>query len=155
MYYCIMKEQIVALEATLKKHGYSVTNARKTVFLALLDKEPMTIGTLAKTTAGDINRSSLYRVVELFEHLGIIERLQIGWKYKLELSGTFAAHHHHMSCLSCGVVIAFEESNTIAFELKQLAIERGFTETGHLLEIRGFCTNCSYERDKLKNSDQG
>lgn len=137
-----MNEQLRTLQETLKKHGYSVTAARRTVFLAMLDKEPMTMNELAKLTAADINRSSLYRVIELFEQLGIVERLQIGWKYKLELSDNFAAHHHHLSCIRCGRVESFEESATIAFELKQLAMERNFTETGHQLEIRGLCSAC-------------
>jgi Fur family ferric uptake transcriptional regulator len=137
-----MKDQLETLQSELKKHGYSMTNARTSVFLAMLDKEPLSIQELVRTTSGKINRSSLYRVIELFELLGIVDRLQIGWKYKLELSDAFASHHHHMSCLNCGQVAAFEENRVIEFELKQLALERGFKPTGHQLEIRGICQTC-------------
>lgn len=137
-----MNTQLHILKETLKQHGYSMTAARKTVFLAMLDKEPLTMNSLTKLTGSSINRSSLYRTIELFEQLGIVERLQIGWKYKLELSDSFAAHHHHLTCVQCGRVESFEESSTIAFELKQLAMERNFTETGHQLEIRGICHAC-------------
>lgn len=137
-----MTDHLATLTTTLKQQGYSVTDARKTVFLALLDKEPQTINELTKATADSLNRASLYRVIELFEQLGIVQRLQIGWKYKLELSDSFAAHHHHMSCITCGRVQPFEESAVIEFELKQLAQERGFQETGHQLEVRGVCQNC-------------
>ncbi len=137
-----MSEHLDTLTTTLKQHGHSITDARKTVFLALLDKEPQSISELTKATAHSLNRASLYRVVELFEQLGIVQRLQIGWKYKLELSDSFAAHHHHMSCIKCERVEPFEETSIIEFELKQLAEERGFKQTGHQLEVRGLCKEC-------------
>lgn len=137
-----MEHSISKLTKTLKDQGYSLTSARKAVFNALLDSEPLTMAGLTKSVGTTIDRASIYRVVSLFEQLGIIQRLQIGWKYQLELSDEFAAHHHHMSCIKCGVITAFEESTTLEFELKQLASEAGFYETGHQLEIRGLCTNC-------------
>lgn len=137
-----MNERLASLETALRKHGYSITSARQQVFLTMLDQAPLTMGQLAKATATELNRSSLYRVVELYEKLGIINRLQLGWNYKLELSDAFAAHHHHMTCTRCGRIDPFEESTTIRFELKQLAQEKGFTETGHQLELRGICSNC-------------
>lgn len=137
-----MNDTLQKLTTTLKSNGYSLTAARRIVFTALLDKEPQTIAELTTATAGKINRASLYRVIELFEKLGIVQRLQIGWKYKLELSDDFTAHHHHMTCINCGRVQPFEENATIEFELKQLAKEAGFKETGHQLEIRGLCAVC-------------
>lgn len=130
------------LSETLKSNGYSLTQARKTVFLALLDKEPQTIAELANSVSKEVDRASVYRIVALFEQLGIAERLQMGWKYKIELSDTFAAHHHHITCVRCGLVQTFEESTTLEFELKQLAAEAGFRETGHQVELRGLCQTC-------------
>lgn len=137
-----MQNALNTLAASLKSGGYSMTAARKTVFLALLDKEPQTIGELVKVIGNKIDRASIYRVVSVFEQLDIVDRLQIGWKYKLELSDRFAVHHHHITCSSCGRVEAFEESRTIEFEIKQLAVQAGFTETGHQLELRGMCKTC-------------
>ena len=137
-----MQESIEQLQTTLKQAGFSLTSARKIVFIAMLDQEPMTMNDLSRKIGTTINRSSMYRVIEVFEQLGITQRLQLGWKYKLELSDSFASHHHHLSCIRCGNVQPFEESSTISFELKQLAQESGFTETGHQLEIRGICSRC-------------
>ena len=137
-----METALSTLATTLKSNNYSLTNARKTVFTALLDKEPQTMAELVKLTGNKIDRASIYRVVALFEQLGIVERLQIGWKYKLELSDSFRSHHHHISCTSCGKTQMFEESRIIEFELKQLADEAGFIETGHQLELRGICKTC-------------
>lgn len=100
------------------------------------------MGQLAKTLAGTVDRASVYRIIALFEQLGIVERLQMGWKYKLELSDAFSAHHHHLTCTNCGAVSSFEESPVILHELKAIADNAGFSETGHQLEIRGICRLC-------------
>lgn len=142
MYNCNMHEALEKLHTTLHEAGYSLTDARKAVFSALLDREPLTMNELVKAVGVGVNRASIYRIIELFERLGIVERLNIGWKYKLELTDAFSSHHHHMTCLKCGRVKSFEESPTISFELKQLAMEAGFTESGHQLEIRGLCQRC-------------
>ena len=142
-----MQDPIKRLEETLSQNGYSMTGPRKAVLLAMLDREPMTIHELVRSVSGKINRSSVYRTVAVFEKLGIIERLTLGWKYKLELSDKFAAHHHHITCNKCGKVQSFEESPAISYELKQLAQEAGYTESGHQLEIRGICNICQYKKD--------
>ena len=138
-----MSREIETLAEQLKANGYSLTAARKSIFLCLLGSEPQTMGEIAKAVAGSVDRASVYRTIALFEQLGIVERLQLGWKYKIELSDSFAAHHHHISCVKCGKIQSFEESTVIDFELKQLAAEAGFTETGHQLELRGICASCS------------
>jgi Fur family transcriptional regulator, ferric uptake regulator len=137
-----MEQMLEVLVSTLRTNGYSLTNARKTIFLALLDKEPQTMAEIANSVSKEVDRASVYRVITLFEKLGIVERLQLGWKYKIELSDTFAAHHHHITCVQCGRVQIFEESSTLGFELKQLASEAGFKETGHQVELRGVCADC-------------
>lgn len=92
-----MSWQIEAFKSLLKQNGQSVTRARLTVFKALLGQEPMGMTSLAGRTE-DIDRASVYRAVELFERLGIVQRLNTGWKYKLELSDKFNDHHHHLAC---------------------------------------------------------
>lgn len=137
-----MNKMVDVLSETLKSNGYSLTKARKTIFLALLDKEPQTMAELATTVSKDVDRASVYRIISLFEKLGIAERLQIGWKYKLELSDSFSTHHHHITCTNCGRTQVFEETSVLGYELKQIAQEAGYTETGHQLELRGLCDSC-------------
>ena len=138
-----MSRELETLAEQLKAGGYSLTTARKSIFLCLIGTEPQTMSEIAKAVSGSVDRASVYRTVALFEQLGIVQRLQLGWKYKIELSDSFTAHHHHISCVKCGKVQSFEESTVIAFELKQLASEAGFTETGHQLELRGICSSCT------------
>jgi Fe2+ or Zn2+ uptake regulation protein len=137
-----MNRPTETIATTLKNHGYSITKPRKMVFLALLDKEPQSMGELTSALNGVIDRASTYRTVALFESLGIIERLSFGWKHKFELSDSFVTHHHHATCIRCNKIVPFEESNVIKQALKKQAEAIGFLETGHQLEVRGICSAC-------------
>jgi Fe2+ or Zn2+ uptake regulation protein len=125
----------------LKKAGYSLTKSREMVFAALQDTEPQTMAELVAACPG-INRTSIYRSVTLFEELGIVQRLQMGWKYKLELTDSFVHHHHHLSCVNCGIVIALPEDDILEARLQTLAQAANFQAQDHQLEIRGLCQNC-------------
>jgi len=90
-----------------------------------------------------MDRVSVYRVIELFEKLGIAQRINIGWKYKIELSEVFLGHHHHMTCLTCGRVIAIKDHDTLERLITELSSTAGFTLTAHQLEMQGYCERCS------------
>lgn len=131
------------LEKILSRHGYSTTQSRRAVFRALEQSgQPITMRRLVETVATTVNRASVYRVVALFEQLGVIQRLQIGWKYKLELSNDFQDHHHHMTCIQCGDVTPFHEPNALHTLLQQIAENDEFTMQQHQLELRGLCKKC-------------
>ncbi|HEY5695682.1 MAG TPA: transcriptional repressor [Candidatus Saccharimonadales bacterium] len=136
-----MEQLLRTLQETLRGAGYSMTTVRKKVFLALLDKEPQTMREIT-TQLPEVDRASIYRVIALFEKLHIVAKLQMGWKYKLELTGEFGRHHHHMTCIKCGRVQVLEASRVIEDEIAKLTNESDFTATSHLLEIRGLCRNC-------------
>ena len=129
-------------EIHLKRAGYSVTATRREVFAALQGKEPQTMRELLATCQGKADRASVYRTIGLFEQLGIVKRLQIGWKYKLELSDAFHHHHHHLTCTSCGRTTPFEENTELEQQLAQLAANHRFAMHDHQLEIQGICSDC-------------
>lgn len=129
------------MKTTLKSHGHSITKARREVFAALQAHEAQTMHQLVDR-CHDIDRATIYRNVELFEQLGIVQRLQIGWKYQLELTDNFVHHHHHLSCTNCGVIIALPEDAELESRLLALAAGSNFRATDHQLEIRGLCVNC-------------
>jgi Fur family ferric uptake transcriptional regulator len=91
---------------------------------------------------GQVDRASVYRTISLFEKLGIVQRLQIGWKYKLELSDRFHHHHHHLTCLKCGRTFSLPSDSTLEQRLKILATGQNFRMSGHQLEIQGRCESC-------------
>lgn len=137
-----MSTDVSRLKTTLKSRSKSLTLVRRTVFEILGDHDALSMNELIQKVGAVADRASVYRTVQLFEDLGIIHRVQIGWKYKLELSDAFVSHHHHLTCLNCGKVIPLDEDTNLEKELAKLARDNNFEATGHQLEIRGYCSSC-------------
>lgn len=130
------------LQKILKDNGYSLTKPRQVVCGLLVGEGPQSMRDLVSRAAGQIDRASLYRTIALFEKLGIVQRIYIGWKYKIELSDIFTHHHHHISCLNCGKIVAITEEDKIEQLIDALAAKHNFTAQNHQLEIRGLCPDC-------------
>lgn len=137
-----MVAEIPTLATVLKQHGHSMTKARQAIFNALADSGPISMGQLTNKVRAQVDRASVYRVVDVFERLGIVNRVQIGWKYQLELSDLFTDHHHHAACMQCGIVLSLEEDSRLEAAISALAQEAGFHIQSHSLEIRGLCPTC-------------
>jgi Fur family ferric uptake transcriptional regulator len=129
----------------LKTSGQSVTKSRVAIFEALLGQEPMSMHDLVGKVSG-VDRASVYRAVELFEHLGIIQRLHTGWKYKLELSDKFNDHHHHLTCTQCGKTTAMNEGE-LEMIIRKIAAHHAFQPLSHQIEVQGLCAECRAARD--------
>jgi len=136
-----MIEPLEQLQQSLKGQG-SLTEPRRIIFTALLYQEPQTMSQLVAACRGQVDRASVYRTIALFEKLGIVQRLQIGWKYKLELSDAFHRHHHHLTCLKCGQVIPFDGDQALERKLQTIAEAKSFKIQAHQLEIQGLCQAC-------------
>ena len=91
------------------------------VFETLTTSGAISMGALVRKLEGKVNRSSVYRTIDLFEKIGIVNRSRIGWKYKLELSERFSTHHHYATCVQCGNVVEFSEDSSIEAEIDQIA----------------------------------
>jgi Fur family transcriptional regulator, ferric uptake regulator len=137
-----MSEPFNQLQQALKSSHMSSTKPRQVVFEALLDHEPQTMHQVVAGCKSLVDRASVYRTIALFERLGIVQRLQIGWKYKLELTDSYMHHHHHLSCVSCGQTIPLPEDVKLEHRLTSLARQQGFSPQDHQLEIRGLCKQC-------------
>lgn len=135
-----MATSLEVFERILKQHHQSVTKARKAVFEALLGTEPLSMHALVEKARG-VDRASVYRAVDLFERIGIAQRLTTGWKYKLELTDAFTEHHHHLTCNTCGKTVALSEDELEQF-IEQIARKYGFVPSGHQIEIQGQCAAC-------------
>jgi Fur family ferric uptake transcriptional regulator len=130
------------LRRSLKQAGFSLTKPRLTVFGALQAPKPKTMRELVGSLEGVIDRASVYRTVSLFERLGIVHRLQHGWKYRVELSDKFTPHHHHLTCVQCHRVISFAEPEGIDSIISGILSKHGFISRSHNLEISGLCSRC-------------
>lgn len=127
----------------LRSNGYRFTDAREATFALLINPEPQSISQILAKAKGKVDRVSVYRNIEVFEKLGIVHRIYVGWKYKIELSDEFIAHHHHLSCLNCGKVIDIQDEQHIDTFIQEVASRSGFTPRRHSFEIDGYCADCT------------
>lgn len=130
-----------AFETLLKENGFSLTRQRTALFSLLTGQEPLSMHEVVVKAAGTMDRASVYRTIELFEKIGVVRRINIGWKYKLELSDTFVEHHHHLTCLNCKRVIPINEQAFESF-IDKLATEYQFMPIEHQIEVQGYCDQC-------------
>ena len=142
-YYTDMISVETTLGIHLKAAGYSLTEPRRLVFAALQYDAPLSMQELYTRLQNKVNRTTVYRVIELFEELHIAQRVAKGWKYKLELTDEFIPHHHHFTCSKCNKTISFDEPEGLDDMLDTIASHNGFTASSHTLEIEGICSSCT------------
>lgn len=136
-----MTSSTETLQNLLKQNGFSITRQRLVVFNALVEQEPITINELLKKTSKQLDKVSVYRIIDTFEKIGVVQRLNIGWKYKIELTDKFADHHHHLVCLKCGKIIPINEHALENF-IEDIANQNKFQPKDHQVEIQGYCKQC-------------
>ena len=95
-------------EKLLADSHQRVTAARKTVLRVLKTAvEPLSQAEIF-TLAGQIDRTSVYRTIDLFLRLGIVTGVAYGWKQRYELATPFRPHHHHLHCVRWRRAVASE-----------------------------------------------
>ena len=134
--------EIKRFKTLLKQNGHFVTKPRLRLFAILQKRPALTLQQLIKLSPQH-DQVTVYRNIDLFEKLGIINRLRLGWHTKIELSDVFIHHHHHFSCLKCGRVITLPEDPVIEQRITRLGVNKHFKSMDHQLEIRGYCQICS------------
>lgn len=90
-----------------------------------------------------VGRASVYRALELFEQLGLVQRIEMvrgtAAYERIEPDGH---HHHHAICRNCGKMETFEDRSL------ERAIERisggiSFEVSEHDVVLRGLCERCA------------
>ncbi len=140
------------LQTVLAANGSSLTTPRIIIFKTLQVHGPLTIVDLIQHAGTSLDRASVYRSVLLFEKLGIVKRLQLGWKYRIELGDQFQPHHHHMYCLHCGATVELPEDTVLEARLRSLTDDHGFLPEDHQIEIRGICAVCQDSQRQSKTT---
>jgi len=90
-----------------------------------------------------ISLATVYRTLQLFKELGLVEERRLGQVYcRYEVKGS--TDHQHLVCRSCGKVIEFE-SPLIRRLVEELKNEHGFSLTKIELYMEGYCRRCTKE----------
>ena len=131
--------------ATLRHHGRSVTTSRTLLFEYLQAHEAISLKQFVADNRILADQASLYRSLQLFRELGIIEERFAASEKLIELSDSYDTHHHHLTCMNCGKIIAIHEDPALEQWITRLAEQENFTAATHQLEIRGHCQKCQLQ----------
>jgi len=86
-----------------------------------------------------ISLSTVYRNLQMFKELGLIEEHQFGSRRYYEPASH--AKHHHLVCLGCGRVFEFECPTTESLK-SRICKEEGFRVTKAEVRLAGYCPEC-------------
>lgn len=103
---------------------------------------------LVKQDFQDIGMATVYRALELFRELDILQQIRFNdgrARYEINLETTHVHRHHHMVCLRCGRVEEFQEDLLEPLE-ERLANDRGFRVVDHELKFYGTCRQCDHRQ---------
>jgi Fe2+ or Zn2+ uptake regulation protein len=132
------------LVAALDRAGYRLTEPRRAVARLISARDgTFTAADLiddARSRRLGIGRATIFRALDLFEDLAVLERLDLP-------SGEHAyvpckpAHHHHVVCSSCGKTAEVEDRG-LSSVVEEVARGTGFAIENHRLELYGICPDC-------------
>lgn len=122
--------------------GLKLTRQRKLIFMALLEQGALTTPEIATLLSGSVDRATVYRTLETFEEIKLVDRIWDGWKSKIELSDAFVTHHHHATCSSCEKGMRIESAE-LETTLRSIAKKLNFNMDSHTVELYGTCEACT------------
>jgi Fur family ferric uptake transcriptional regulator len=138
-------------KSVLKQRGLKVTNQRAAI-LEVLSSRPgkhMTaeeIYDCVKKTYPDIGLATVYRTIQLLSELGLIDKLNLDdgyvrYEIGVKKSEEVCHRHHHLICLDCGKIYAFQDDLLENLE-KRIAETLGFEVVDHEVKLYGHCKKC-------------
>lgn len=132
----------------LKEKGCKLTMQRRSVLDVLMEHNAEHLSTeeiyeKVKDKFPEIGLATVYRTVQLFEEMGIVDRLNLDdgcSRFELAKEGT-VHHHHHLICEQCNKV--FEVEHDLLDEIeKEIESKYGFIIHDHNVMFYGICKDC-------------
>ena len=93
----------------------------------------------ARQRSSSISLSTIYRNLQLFKELGLVEEHQFGSRRYYETAPQ--AKHHHLVCLGCGRVFEFKCPLTERLK-SRISRDEGFKVTDAEVHLSGYCPEC-------------
>lgn len=127
----------------LKEKGYRLTPQRR-IILDILHQggSHLSADAIYEQVRGKIsgvNRSTVYRTLELMESLGLVVKAETHGAHVYHHSEE--GHHHHLKCRRCGQVINLPEEALSSLRRTLLEQQEFDADLNHLV-IRGLCRSC-------------
>ena len=146
-----MSIDMVELRRRFREKHYKVTPQRQKILQVFVDQQERHLSaedayTLVHVDSPDVGLATVYRTLEMLAELGFLHQIEFGdGKSRYELAAGDSPHaHHHLICLSCGMVKEFGDD---LLETLESFVSRtaDFQITDHQVKFYGYCKEC---RDK-------
>ena len=135
----------IIFQTFLRKKGLKLTKERmavlKEVFSFHAHFEPEHLYLRIKDSGSKASRASVYRTLNLLVGSGLVEKVTRNEKSNVYEHTFGHTHHDHMICEGCGGIIEFYSEKLENLQ-KEICLGNGFDGKSHILEIRGYCTEC-------------
>ena len=137
-----------ASQRALKGTGMRVTNQRALIMEIIrqgqghLDADEIYLR--ARKKEPRISLSTVYRALQTFKKLGLVEELHFDdahHHYEVKPS----TEHHHLKCLGCGRVIEFQYPLS-RYIKRHVPESRDFDITETEIRMNGYCSKCRQSR---------
>jgi Fur family transcriptional regulator, ferric uptake regulator len=126
----------------LRRVGQRVTPQRLVILGALEPGEHLAADEVfarVEPLLPGVNRSTVYRTLELFRDLGLVSMTDLGGGARqFEL---IDAPHHHLICHRCGAILELDD-DLVAPLREAIRARHGFTPSIDHLALFGFCAAC-------------
>ncbi|TSD66268.1 transcriptional repressor [Inquilinus sp. KBS0705] len=139
-------------EDLLDKHQLKKTPPRLRVLSMMYSKNTATSQPDLESLMHDIDRVTLYRILNVFEEKGIIHKvfdLNGTANYAICQADCEANHHHdehlHFNCTACENVYCLND-----LSMPHLTMPQGFKADGFTIYARGICPKCNKKATAAK-----
>lgn len=136
------------IKQQLIEKGYKITNQRQAIIDCLIKHEgehlsPEEIYAIVREYIPEIGLATIYRTLALFTDMHLIHKLNFDDGFsRYELNRNRTLHrHHHLICLTCGVVTEVQDDLLESIEAEILR-KNGFLVKDHRVKFYGYCSNC-------------
>jgi Fur family ferric uptake transcriptional regulator len=131
----------------LSDAGYRRGGARRAI-LELLDEQSCALSAAEIQAAlsrrnRDVSRSSVYRVMEELEEIGLLQRVELRQgMVRYEAVRGEPGHHHHLVCDDCGRLQPFTDDG-LERAIRRLSGRVPLRVSEHEIVIHGSCDTCA------------
>ena len=129
----------------LDQAGYRLTEPRRAVAELIAAREGhFTAQDLiddAKARRLGIGRATVFRALDLFTELQVLERLDLPSGEHAYVPCAPARHHHHIVCSQCGRTTEVDDAG-LASAVDEIQRRSGWQVESHRLELYGRCPRC-------------
>ncbi len=136
-------DPLAEILSTIRGAGRRVTEAKRrlaeVLVVATSHRSADELTTAVQVLAPDVSTSTVYRLLDEFEELGIVVHSHLGHAAAVyHLAGTV---HGHLVCQRCGATVEIPAAHFDALS-RELVTTYGFLLDRHHVAISGTCAHC-------------